>query len=66
MIKEFDAYIKRSPEFLQENFIHLIVNRNGIRQQVSFLSSKEIDYVINLLGTAKAMLEKVENKNGNA
>ena len=64
MIKEFSSNIKRSPEYLEEKYIHLVVIHNGIKQQVSFLSSEEISYVIDLLDTARAMLQKVEKKNG--
>ena len=66
MIKEFESHLERSPEYLEERFIHLVVNRNGISQKMSFLSSEEISYVISLLETAEAMLQKVEKKNGNA
>ena len=59
MVKEFSSHIKRSSEFLEEKFIHLVVIHNGIKQQVSFSSPEEIEYVIGLLVTAKAMLEKV-------
>ena len=62
MEHRFNAYIKRSVEYLDEKFIHLIIDRDGIKQQVSFLSSEEISYVISLLETAEAMLQKVENK----
>ena len=66
MIKEFESHLERSPEYLEEKFIHLVVNHNGISQKVSFTSSEKIDYIFTLLATAKAMLEKVEMKDGNA